>query len=322
MASLIQDYTNGLAAARAGRGLFQGPVQPGTNESFFRATGRQIPAATMPAYSNAGGGGNPAPQPQQISAPTGPSPEDLRIQELRNSISSGWDNYLSSLNGLNTGLQDQRTAQENILSSQLQSGKTELEGQKARSLRDVATNISGAFQAGNNFLGLRGAGDSSAANQYQFALTKEAAKQSNAVNEFTNSELNKLQASYDQGIQGVASWFANAQNELKQLIASGQLNKEQDIQALSRDILNNALAQKAQIEQNSQSRYNALLEWATNNSQNIGQLTQNIAAIPRAFGSPTIDSRGNLFQAPVGTGGFGDTNENKNQFNFNNSWFQ
>lgn len=236
---------------------------------------------------------------------------------LRNSINSGWDNYLNELGGLNTGLQDQRTAQEGILASQRSTGLGELDAQRTRSLRDVSSNISNAFQAGNNFLGLRGAGDSSAAGQYQFALSQEAAKQNNAVNEQYNSAVNSLRAEYDQGMQRIAQWFAGAQNEVRQLVANGQLNKQQDLQALSRDLLNNALAMKNTITQNAQNRYNALLEWAANNSSNIGQLTSNIASIPQALGQPSVDSTGNLFQAPIGTGGF-DNQDNRNIFAFNN----
>lgn len=255
------------------------------------------------------------------SAPSGSSEEELRIQALRNEIGSAWDSYLNSLGGVESNLANQRTAQENLANTQLTSGQNTINTQRASSLRDIAGNMKNAFQAGNIYLGARGAGDSSAANQYQFALSKEAGKQTGQLNEFVNGQLNNLQSNYDAKVQEIASWFYQQQNALKQMIASGQLSKAQDINNLSRSLLDNAINMKNQLLQGTQSRYNALVEWAANNSNNIQQLTSNIAAIPQAMGGPQIDSRGN-FVVPTGTGVGNSTTENKNIFSFTNpSWF-
>src|SRR3990167_8850548 len=66
------------------------------------------------------------------------------------------------------------------------------------------------------------------------------------------------------------------------------------------NFLNQAIAASNQVRADTTTRYNALVEWAANNSQNLQQLTSNIAGIPQALGGVQIDSRGNIAQQPVG----------------------
>lgn len=271
-------------------------------------------------YGTSGGGSAPVAQPQQVIDNGGGQPQVDPYAQIKAEIGSAWDNYLNSLGGLESGLLGQRTAQEGIAKTQYDSGINQINDQKASSLRDISSNITNAFKAGNNYLGSRGAGDSSAANQYQFALSKEASKQTGQLNEFVNSQTNTLKANYDTQINQIAQWFNDAQNQVKQMVAQGQLQKSQDINNLSRSILDQAMQARAQLQQNAQNRYNALLEWAAGNSTNISQLQQNIAAIPQAIGAPQIDSSGNIFAAPTG---FGNTNDQTQVplFQQGYSWF-
>lgn len=242
--------------------------------------------------------------------------------QLKAEISSGWDQYLSGINDIGeTYLPQQRTAQENIANSQLEQGQNTINQQKAKSLRDISGNIRNAFQAGNVFLGARGAGDSSAANQYSFAIGQEANKQTGNLNEFVNGQLSNLQSTHDQQIQSIAQWFAEQQSAIKQAVAQGQLNKSRDIQNISRSILDQAISAANQVKSDSSNRYNALLQWAANNSQNVGQLQQNIAGIPRQFAPAQVDSTGN-FQVPVGTGSFTSDTQRQQPLFQNPAWFQ
>lgn len=280
--------------------------------------------------SKGGGGGNPRGASIQALKDSNPAYANLSDQAilnlqnqqngLRNEISSGWDNYIGQLNDIyNNGLGQQRSAQENIANSQYDQGVNSINAQKAKSLRDIANNTANAFQAGNIYLGAQGAGDSSAANQYSYALNKQAGKQTGDLNQFVSTQIQQLGSQRDQQINQIASWFADAQNQLKQAMANGQLSKSQDLANMSKDLLNRALAQVDQIKQNSQNQYNALLGWAASNSQNIGQLQQNIAGIPQAIGVPTIDSGGN-YVVPTGYGA--NTNDQRqNQLFQNPSWF-
>jgi hypothetical protein len=226
-----------------------------------------------------------------------PSMED----QLRGQISSAWDQWTNEMGNIgNQYLPEQRTAQENIANTQLQAGQGTINTQKAASLRDIANTTKNAFQAGNIYLGLRGAGDSSAANQYNFAVSQEAAKQSGQLNEFVNTQMNNLQSTHDQQIQEIALWFSEKQQAIKEAIANGQLNKSQDINNLSMNILNNAISAANQVKADTSARYNALVEWAGNNSTNLQQLGSNIRGIPQAMGNVQMDSSGNIQQQPVG----------------------
>lgn len=255
-----------------------------------------------PRPQNTGGGQNPPFNPPSAPPPAGDQPYFDPNEQIRNEINSAWDNYIGSLGGLNTGLTEQRTAQENIAQSQLDTGTSALNAQKSASLKDIGSNIRNAFQAGNIYLGARGAGDSSASNMYSFALNKEAAKQTGELNNFMTQQMTSLKSTYDQQMNSIANWFAEQQNAVRQMIAQGQLNKQQDIQQLSYRILDEASKASEQIKTAALNKKAALEQWAMNNSTNIGQLTSNMAQIPQAFGMPTVGSDGS-YRVPMGYGG-------------------
>jgi hypothetical protein len=277
--------------------------------------------------------------------------------EARNAINSGYDNYFKSLDDiLNTSLPQQRTAQEGIIGSQFEQGQNTLntqqtqgladldttrrktDTQQSKTLADLGDNIRNLFQAGNVYLGARGAGDSSAANQYAYGLTKMGTKQrgdvtaqyaeiQNDINdrEFklkttVESELRNLQSERDQKVLQVSQWFSEQQQALKQAQAQGQLQKGQDLAALSQNLLNVALQQLQTVQQESSNRRSALEQWAMNNATNITQLKQNLAGISQTnynmpsaqpvAGAPSVDSRGNLFAGGFNAG----TDEKRNIF--------
>ena len=93
--------------------------------------------------------------------------------------------------------------------------------------------------------------------------------------------------------------------------ASGQLSKSQDLQSLSRSILDQAISQMNTLNSEVSSRRSALESWAISNSQNIQQLKSNLqnvaqfsAQMPgyqQIAGQPQIDSGGN-FRVQTGYG--------------------
>lgn len=304
-----------------------------------------------------GGGGNG----QVLGAATSASEGQFvdPYAGLRNDISSGWDSYLSSLDNQLNSLSGQRTSQEGIAQSQFNQGLNTLDLQKtqglsqlgtqreqatqnqAKNLRDLAGNIKNSFMAGNVYLGSRGAGDSSAANQYSFALTKLGSQQrgdimnntSNILNDIGNretnlnniynTEKNNLQEGLNQQIQGIAQWYSNAVQNLQMQKAQGQLSKSQDLQSLSREILNRALGELSSIQQQAQNRQAALDSWAISNAKNLSEVRTNLSAVaspayqlPQAqsiTGSPQFTSDGRIF-IPSGYGN--NSNEKKNIFGF------
>lgn len=309
--------------------------------------------SVLGASTSTGGVSQPQNQPQGSGQVVDP------YAGLRNDISSGWDSYLSSLDNQLNGLSGQRTSQEEIAQSQFNQGLNTLDLQKtqglsqlgtqreqatqnqAKNLRDLAGNIKNSFMAGNVYLGSRGAGDSSAANQYSFALTKLGSQQrgdimnntSNILNDIGNretnlnniynTEKNNLQEGLNQQVQGIAQWYSNAVQNLQMQKAQGQLSKSQDLQSLSREILNRALGELSSIQQQAQNRQAALDSWAISNAKNLSEVRTNLSAVaspayqlPQAqsiTGSPQFTSDGRIF-IPSGYGN--NSNEKKNIFGF------
>lgn len=309
----------------------------------------QSPAGSTPVKSS-GSPSSPIPTP----TPTGDNNGGGNVDPYaayRNEISQGWDNYLGQLNSMYEGLNTQRSSQEDIANSQYKQGvntldlqktqglsnldteKSELQTNQAKTLRDLSGSLKNAFMAGNVYLGARGAGDSSAANQYSYALAKEGSRQRGDVMSQTadqmaeinkraenlqnvyNTEVNNLDEVRNSKISEIANWFAGQQNYVKSQIASGQLNKSQDLASVSKSILDRALSAMDTINQEVSNRRSALESWAIAQSDNISQLRTNLANISdftanlpgyqAINGTPTVDSSGNINVAM----GYGSDNE-------------
>lgn len=394
---LVGFFCEKIMANYTPSGGYAGPVLPGTNENYFRATGRDQYQASGPNSSFAVNPTNyqqgnqianptplskPAPVQQQSSnndwmknyvgwdpaaaaADYAANPNKFANQgqtdpyaQVRGEISSGWDSYLSSLdNILNSSLPSQQTAQQNIINSQQTQGLNTLELQKtqgmqqldaqrgkveqnqAKTLKDLSGNLRNSFMAGNIYLGSQGAGDSSAANQYSYALTKMGNQQRGNVMEQSanllseidqratnlsnvyNTEVNNLKAQTDQKMNQLASWFAEQQNALRQQQAQGQLGKSKDLASISQGILNQAIAQANQIQQQAAQQRASLETWAMNNANNIQQLRSNMQQVSQfsptlpqtgqIATAPQVDSRGNLSAAATGYGYSSSNDQNK-----------
>ena len=276
---------------------------------------------------------------------TGPSPEELERQryeqEARGAIESAYSDYFNQLDTmLNEGLSAQQAAQRGIAESQYTQGVASLGSQReegmgllgrqrevatenqARNLRDIAANLKNSFMAGNVYLGAMGAGDSSAANQYAYALTKLGTRQRGDIMKQTadiqreiddreaklqniyTEEVNRLASERDQKIMGVAQWFAEAQNQIRQAQAQGRLQKGQDLASLSQNLLNNAINNLNAVKQEEANRRAALEQWALSNAQNIQQVRANMGAIYQGY-NPRLPQapRGIVGTPQVGAGG-------------------
>lgn len=265
---------------------------------------------------------------QQLTNPT-----NTYRQDTMNAINSGWDSYVNQLNDmLNVGLPGQRTALEgiaqssydqslNTISSQKTQGETAVKDYQVRSLKDLAENARNLFVAGNNYLGARGAADSSATNQYSYALQKMNTKargdilntsnsRLNQINDIYNSEFNRLDSEKNQKINQIAQWFNEAQNSVRSQIGQAGLGRSQDLQALSNNIYNQAIQAVQNASQMAANQRAVLEQWATYNSSNIQQLSQNMKAISQIpqfqgiqGGMPTVTSEGGYY-LPIGYGGY------------------
>ena len=231
---------------------------------------------------------------------------------------------MRSLDSQLSGLSGQRSAQESMANSQYQQGlgslnlqreqglqslgqnRTSAEQNQTRSLRDVSENI---------FLGSRGAGDSSAADQYSYALNKMGTQQRSGVmnetaniladinaretnlNNIYNTEVNNLSEAKNQQVQQIAMWFNDAQNQLASLKSQGQLGKSQDLQALSKSLLDQAIQSLNDINQQAVTKKQALDTWAMRVSDNISTLKSTMQQVSEI--SPNLPQATDIFGQPV-----------------------
>ena len=342
-------------------------VQKAKDAGTFYST----PVPTPTGGSGGGGGGGFPTGGSGENPPSGPSPEELeqqrREQETRGAIESAYSDYFNQLDTmLNEGLSAQQAAQRGIAESQYTQGVASLGSQReeglgllgrqrevatenqARNLRDIAANLKNSFMAGNVYLGAMGAGDSSAANQYSYALTKLGTRQRGDIMRQTadiqreiddreaklqniyTEEVNRLASERDQKIMGVAQWFAEAQNQIRQAQAQGRLQKGQDLASLSQNLLNNAINNLNAVKQEEANRRAALEQWALSNAQNIQQVRANMGAIqgynprlpqaPRGIvGTPQVGAGGNM-TVPGYYSNYQQNEEEENSLFSNPAW--
>ena len=144
----------------------------------------------------------------------GPSAEQqavtARENQARSDIEGGYNQYFSQLDQMLGGIPGQRTGQEQIVGNNYNQGISDINAQRTSSLGDLATserknqeqqvksltdiadNIRNLFKTGNVMLGTRGAGDSSAADQYSYAVTQLGSKQRGDVLSQTRSIQNDI----------------------------------------------------------------------------------------------------------------------------------
>ena len=270
--------------------------------------------------------------------PAGPAqnPTEVYNQQMRQSIGAGWDEYTKQLNDmLNVGIPGQQQAQQqiaqtaynqglNTLGSQKQTQEQQLAQQQKTSLRDLGDNVKNLFASGNTYLGARGAGDSSAANQYSYAIAKmgtreranimnQVQQRQQQIGDIYNQESNRLKSDLDTKTASIAQWFNDAQNQLRQQIGQAGLNKQKDIQALSQQIYSQAINAYQQLQNETKNRQSMLEQWALNNSKTVQEAVanmQSLSSIPQFQGLGQQLPQGSMegqVAAPIGFGATGST---------------
>jgi hypothetical protein len=284
---------------------------------------------------------NPAPNPNpQPSQPSGPSAQDLYRQQMEGQINSGYNNYFGQLDAMVGDLSNSaqsQTNQANLYSDQqisdLQSNSTQnisdlnretvkTEQNQVKTLKDISDNIRNLMQGGNTYLGSRGAGDSSAVNQYAYALTKLGSKQRgdaqtqvkgiidnindriSKVKNIATQETNRIKSELGIKTQEIGQWLSEQQMAIKQAKANGELSKSQDLQALSTNLYNQAVQSLTQLQNAASQRMATIESWALSNSTSAKQAiakaqeyasyqAPSIGYTPIS-GTPTSDAQGNV----------------------------
>lgn len=266
----------------------------------------------------------PAPaQTQNVVTPQVSNP----TQALQNATGGAWDAYTSQLNDmLNTGLPGeqsgmQQTAQGSYqqaldqAAAQQTTSTDQVNQQQAASLKDLGSNVKNLFQSGNVYLGALGAGDSSAANQYAYAIAnmgtqsrgnilQQANQRIQQIGDIYNTQKSTLSDQLTQQMGSIATWFNNAQNTLRQQLAQAPVQKQSDINNLSMNLYNQALQAAQNVQNQYQSQQSALQQWAMNNSTSTQQLISNMQAVQQM---PAFQGIANPFTGQTATTGGAST---------------
>lgn len=238
-----------------------------------------------------------------------------------------WDAYFSALDDQLNSLGTQKASQEqvaqntyqqgmNTLQDQYDTGMSDIEKNKTKTLRDLTQNMIQAWQQGNAMLGTRGASDSSAAKQYSYALTKYGNQQRGDVQSqysdqmfklqnIFNTETNNLKLALDNQLQSIAQWFVDAQNSLKNVIGSAKLQQSQEAYNYAQQMMDRAY-------QEASSRRAALDQWALNRANSYSEAARALGfTANQNVATPTFN---NLFGSNTGsksgtTAGYGYSTE-------------
>ncbi len=295
---------------------------PGADYSVPSYPGEPYPNYSVPPTTpapGAGGGGGSTPPP---GSPTQPSPQPSPPQ-----VDNGWDTYIDQLNSMIGDLSGQkgeqeRLAQENVatntaeLANQKQAGERQVNQQQGANLKDLASNIRNLFQSGEVYLGSRGAGDSSAANQYAYAIGKigtkargdvltQANQRMQQIGDIFNSETNRLKSELTSRMGEISDWFNTAQRQIKDQIGQIGMNKAT---TLSTNIYNQALQAMQTMQAEATNRRAMLESWATSNSKTARELVANMQTIQQMPGyqninmQPQVGSEGSVSWMPTGAG--------------------
>lgn len=303
-------------------------IQQGTGSQnigpYLPSANNPIPTITGNNYGpNLPSGGSGTPPPTNNNNNNGVNPNDLFNQQV---------NYYNQMYGdLLNNLEPQRQSQENVATNNFRQAQSDLEAARTqglndlniqrtktesgtvKTLKDLTENLRNQTTAGQVYLGARGAGDSSAANQYAFALAKEGNRARAGVlnqqasifgdignneaklNAIHQQEMGKLETEKNNAFQQIASWYADAQNQIR-------MAKGQNIGQLSQQALQYALQSIQDVNNRINNQRDALNSWALSNSQNIQQAKQNIAGAAQYL-APMIQAQGINGQVAYGGGG-------------------
>ena len=164
------------------------------------------------------------------------------------------------------------------------------DNQKA-TLQDLSENTRNLFQAGNNYLGARGAGNSSATGMYSAALTQQANKQRADIQNQTNKQYNELNTSEQdtknqaqENLNQVETWkatqtqtivtqYQDLRRQLEAAYANANDLQKQAIAQLNTQLYNQAQASLSNIQQVSAQYKTQIGQGIQNQGQKTGQMT-------------------------------------------------
>jgi len=257
---------------------------------------------------------------QQYTSPAGPSAPSSSSgpsygDQQRQSIENQWGSYFSDLDrqagvlpetqkSLEGQVQNMYTDQAGQVTSSRDSSLADLG--KARSdtntrqvagLRDLASNMRNMLQAGQIYLGARGAGDSSASNMYSYALSKVSNQnranllnkaqetyanidlQTNKVKQVAQDQMNRLTSWKNNELLKISDYIRGEQAKIASARAQGYQLKEEAVRNLNQQIYSQAQQMLANIDAQASAYKQGLVQWATTRAQSLEELKKNLAGM-------------------------------------------
>lgn len=307
--NLIASSGQPTAQANTGSGFtpIYGPALGWTGSSNYSST----PVNNTPINTiNPSGGGGQVLGTNNVVQTSGPSQEEIDRQNAENQLNSGYNDYFASLDqALNGTLPAQRDAATGVVNSQYTQGLSDLDYQRQtnqdvltgqrttantnqeHNLKTLASNLRNQFNQGQMAIGAGGGGDSSAVNQYSYALTKLGSQQRGDIMSNTNSiyndinareanlnnlylsEKQKLSSQKEQAIYGVVQWFEQAKQTLAGERGAALLQKSQQAYQL-------AVNQLQTIQQQSANQASLLDQWTVNHATTLAEAKAGLSKTP------------------------------------------
>lgn len=307
MAFTVLDYNNYLSS-----GNISGPMGP-SSPGFVQGSANTIPSAARPGGGSVLGtntsalraaapmGQQAVPQQQQQQPQQqGPNPYDMQRQQIDNTYNAvfeGLDRQAGLLPGQRTEFEGQVNTSANLqqqgiqsqtaaTSAKLGTAREDVRARQATGVRDLASNMRNMLQAGNNYLGTRGAGDSSAAGLYNYALGKESTRarsdlmsQASSqikdidmkevdIKTLADQETNNLNMWKNDQLGKVSQWFNQQVMGIEQQRGQARQAKEQ----AKLEVLQNAQGYLQQLDQQATQYGTQLQQWATDRLSQINNV--------------------------------------------------
>lgn len=192
---------------------------------------------TPPSVKKSSGGNSGGKSAQEKAEDKLAKQQEKLRKSLKNSFSSTIGAYKDMIGWLpeeqsnletqvNTLAEKQKTSINDALNAALEKYggyRTEVGANQKETLQDLEDNTRNLFAAGNNYLGARGAGNSSATGMYSAALTQQANKQRADIQNQTNKQYNDInmqeadtRAQVQQQIDAVETWKSTRVSEIVQ----------------------------------------------------------------------------------------------------------
>lgn len=221
--------------------------------------------------------------PPASNNPSAPSVEDLARQSYFSYLDSQMNNLPGLQNDLTSQINSAYGGQQSSINTGLQTtlnnlgqSQSQIDQNKAKSLRELDQSMANQLKAGNVYLGTRGAGDSSAANQYAYALSKVGTQARSGVQQQANqlyaqvqTQMNNAKAVAQDQLNQLDTWKNTQLAQVSQYISSLRGNIDSARANYIQSWLGNIDNQVNTYKQ-------AVASWITNNAQSVGQAVQQL----------------------------------------------